>query len=70
MSTPCWILVSANSFRETYYTVRFTESRTPPSAFSSASVSSFLRWSSPKLRCPARPLVVAVLVGPEGTVGA
>lgn len=54
------------------YFVNFanTESSTPPKALSSASISSFFRCNSAKLRCPASPFVTGAVVSPEGTVGA
>lgn len=47
-----------------------TESRTLPSALSSASTLSFLRCSSANVRWVARPFTMGCVVGPEGTVGA
>lgn len=47
-----------------------TESRTLLRAVSSASMFSFLRCSSTKVRCAAPPLEALAVVGPEGTVGA
>lgn len=70
MSTPCCISVSLHHFQKKLSRAKRTVSSTPPSAFSSASTLSFLCWSSAKLRCLAFPFAVAVLVGPEGTVGA
>lgn len=47
-----------------------TESSTPPSALSSPSTLSFLRWSSAMVSWVACPFATGAVVGPEGMVGA